>query len=80
MMAQPNPGSTESEFFFSHDYYTVSELLIKNVKPEDAGQYKCVADLPGERRTQSYDVIVTPASFEHSQPGKRSKLAFSYWW
>lgn len=77
VLAPPNPDDAETDDdmgFFSHDYTTVSTLVIKDARASHSGRYKCVADLPDSRITKSFQVAVT--STEHGQPAKRSKLYY----
>lgn len=86
-----NPGErmsdVESGAWVGHEYVTVASLLIRHANAsEHSGEYTCVADMPDERTTETYNVVVKrPAEetaeeiLEHLlQPHKRSKSKIRY--
>lgn len=63
---------------WGHEYTSKSTLVVRHVNLSDSGEYTCVADLPGNRTTETYNVVVQ-SSAEHTleqilHPEKRSKF------
>ena len=60
----PGEKSGDNSALEGHYYYTVSTLIIKAANARHAGLYTCVSDLPGERKTESYNVQVVSTTSE----------------
>ena len=80
LIAPPNPSEGSGLAEEGHDYYSISTLIIKGATVQHAGKYTCVADLPGDRQTKSYNVQVSSPTLDedNSQYLKRSKLFQMY--
>lgn len=73
VIAPPNPGAASLKLDDGYKYDTVSTLLLRDTQPSDSARYSCVADLPEERKTKHFAVVVMQSEDNHGQPSKRSK-------